>query len=76
MAWVHANTDQTKYAGLNEMLVNRGIRDAAHRAAGRCRSTRSSTTARISPNWFEIFEIDDEWMYEPENLGKPGAAPG
>jgi hypothetical protein len=26
-------------------------------------------------NWFEIFEIDDKWMYEPANRGKPGAAP-
>jgi hypothetical protein len=74
VAWVHANTDPAKYDGLNDMLVNRGIRDAEHRAqvlpAYPILEERPDLT-----NWFAIFEIDDKWMYEPENRGKPGAAP-
>ena len=73
-AWVHAHTDPAKYAGLNEMLVNRGLTDPERRktflAAYPILVDRPELT-----NWFEIFEIDDKWMYEPENLGKPGAAP-
>ena len=74
VSWVHANTDAAKYPGLNEMLVNRGIRDAEHRAqvlpAYPILNDRLNLT-----NWFEIFELDDAWMYKPENRGKPGAAP-
>jgi hypothetical protein len=75
VAWVHANSDQSKYAGLNEMLLNRGIRDAAHRAQVLPQYPILNDRPTLT-NWFEIFEIDDKWMYEPENLGKPGAAPG
>ena len=75
VAWVHANSDQSKYAGLNEMLVNRGIRDAAHRSQVLPQYPILNDKPNLT-NWFEIFEIDDKWMYQPENLGKPGAAPG
>jgi len=72
--WVHAHTDAAKYAGLNEMLINRGLIDPERRktflAAYPILIDRPNLT-----NWFEIFEIDDKWMYEPENRGKPGAAP-
>ena len=74
VAWVHANTDPAKYAGLNEMLMNRGLTDPERRKtflpAYPILVDRPTLT-----NWFEIFEIDDKWMYEPENRGKPGAAP-
>jgi len=74
VAWSHAHTDPAKYAGLNEMLVNRGLSDPERRktflAAYPILVERPTLT-----NWFEIFEIDDKWMYESENLGKPGAAP-
>ncbi|HEY5348468.1 MAG TPA: DUF5069 domain-containing protein [Candidatus Lustribacter sp.] len=72
--WVHANTDASKYAGLNDMLVNRRIRDAEHRA----QVLPANPVLLEYPdlwNWFEIFEIDDKWMYEPANRGQPGAAP-
>jgi hypothetical protein len=74
VTWVHANSDPSKYAGLNEMLVKRGIRDAAHRAQVLPAYPILNDKPNLT-NWFEIFEIDDKWMYEPENLGKPGAAP-
>jgi hypothetical protein len=74
VTWLKANTDESKYGALNDMLVKRGIRDAEHRAqvlpAYPILIDRPELT-----NWFEIFEIDDKWMYEPENRGKPGAAP-
>jgi hypothetical protein len=71
--WMHANTPQEKYAGLNEMLVNRRIRDDEHRA--QVLPAYPILTGRPDLwNWFEIFELDDVWMYEPANRGKPGAA--
>lgn len=72
--WVHAHTDQAKYAGLNEMLVNRRIRDAEHRASVLPAYPILADHPELW-NWFEIFELDDRWMYEPANRGKPGAAP-
>jgi hypothetical protein len=74
VAWIHANTDAAKYAGLNDMLVNRAIRDAEHRA----QVLPAYPILVDHPdlwNWFEIFELDDAWMYEDANRGKPGAAP-
>jgi hypothetical protein len=72
--WVHANTDSAKYDGLNEMLINRAIRDAEHRA----QVLPAYPILNDYPdlwNWFQIFELDDKWMYAVENLGKAGAAP-
>jgi hypothetical protein len=72
--WVHANTDPAKYAALNDMLVNRRIRDEAHRA--QVLPANPSLAERPDLwNWFEFFEFDDAWMYEAGNRGKPGAAP-
>ena len=72
--WLAANIDAAKIPALNDMLVKRGIRDADHRAlmlpAYPILEDRPNLT-----NWFEIFELDDEWMYKPENRGKVGAAP-
>jgi hypothetical protein len=74
VAWIHANTDAEKYAGLNDMLVNRRIRDEEHRA--QVLPAYPILAGRPDLwNWFEIFELDDRWMYEAANRGKPGAAP-
>ena len=74
VSWVHANTPHDKYAGLNDMLVNRRIRDDEHRA--QVLPAYPILTDRTDLwNWFEIFELDDVWMYQPENRGKAGAAP-
>jgi hypothetical protein len=74
VAWLHANTDRETYAGLNDMLVNRRIRDDDHRA--QVLPAYPILTGRPDLwNWFEIFELDDVWMYEPANRGKPAAAP-
>jgi hypothetical protein len=72
--WVHANTDREKYAGLNDMLINRRIRDDEHRAQVLPAYPILSGRPDLW-NWFEIFELDDAWMYAPENRGRAGAAP-
>jgi hypothetical protein len=74
IAWVHANTDRSKYDGLNDMLIARGIRDAEHRAQVLPAYPILNDHPELS-NWFKIFELDDKWMYAPENRGKQGAAP-
>lgn len=74
VSWLYANTDAAKYAGLNEMLVNRRIRDDEHRVT----MLPAYPVLAEHPdlwNWFEIFELDDHWMYDSANRGKPGAAP-
>ncbi len=74
VAWMHANTDPAKYAGLNDMLVNRKIRDDEHRAQVLPAYPLLADYPDLW-NWFQIFDLDDAWMYKPENRGKPGAAP-
>ena len=71
--WLHANTDQEKYAGLNDMLVNRKIRDAEHRAQVTPMYPYLADRPELE-NWFEIFAIDDVWMYDPANLTSPAGA--
>ena len=71
--WFHEHTDSDKYAGLNDMLVNRGIRDAEHRAQVLPAYPILIDRPNLS-NWFEIFDLDDVWMFRPENRGKEGAA--
>ena len=74
VVWMHAHTDPERYPGLNDMLINRAIRDADHRA----QVLPAYPVLLDHPdlwNWFEIFELDDAWMYEDANRGKPGAAP-
>lgn len=73
VTWLAANTDAATYAALNDMLINRKIRDDEHRA----QVLPAYPILNDHPNlwnWFEIFELDDTWMYAPENRGKPGAA--
>jgi hypothetical protein len=73
VAWLHANTDQSKYPAINEMLCNRRIRDEQHLAEVLPRYPILRERPELR-NWFEIFDLDDEWMFRPENIGKPGAA--
>jgi hypothetical protein len=74
VAWLEANTDPAKIPALNDMLVKRGIRDAEHRAQVLPSYPILANRPNLT-NWFEIFDLDDEWMYESGNRGKPGAAP-
>jgi hypothetical protein len=69
VAWLHANTDQSKYPAVNDMLVNRRIRDEAHRAEFLPRYPLLVERPDLW-NWFEIFELDDVWIFQPENQAK------
>jgi hypothetical protein len=73
LAWVQANGDLTKLGELNDMLINRRIRDDEHRA----QVLPAYPILRDHPelwNWFEIFELDDRWIFDPANRGKEGSA--
>lgn len=75
VAWVHAHSDQSKYGEINEMLFNRKIRDEEHLK----QVLPAYPILNDHPglrNWFDIFDLDDEWMYKPENRATaiPGSA--
>ncbi len=73
LAWVAAHANMDAVPALNEMLVNRKIRDAEHRA----QVLPAYPILHDHPdlwNWFEIFELDDAWMFDPANRGKAGSA--
>lgn len=69
VAWVHAHTDRSKYSAINEMLVNRGIRDEKHFAEVLPRYPILREQPHLR-NWFQIFDLDDEWIFRPENRAK------
>ena len=71
--WLSNNTDRKRIAEVNEMLINRRIRDAAHRAEFAPRYGILDERPELW-TWFDIFEADDVWMFDPKNAGKPGAA--
>ena len=73
VAWLHAHTDPSKHPAINDMLVNRGIRDAAHLAEVAPRYPILSEHPELR-NWFEIFDLDDVWIFDPANRGKEGCA--
>jgi hypothetical protein len=73
IAWVHAHADPSKFPQINDALFNRRLRDAEHRASFADRYPILGERPDLW-NWFEIFDLDDEWMFKPENRGKPGAA--
>ncbi len=73
VAWLQQHADMTKVPELNEMLVNRRLRDEDHRAS--FLAAYPILTERPDLwNWFEIFELDDAWIFDPANRGKPGSA--
>ncbi|GAC1402957.1 MAG: hypothetical protein NVSMB64_03650 [Candidatus Velthaea sp.] len=68
VAWMHAHTDPARYDEINKRLEARGIRDDAHFAE----VLPHYPVLREYPqlrNWFEIFEVDDKWMFDPKNQG-------
>ncbi len=69
VAWVHAHSDPSRYPALNEMLEKRGIRDEAHfnDVLPRYPVLREYPHLR---NWFEIFDLDDVWTFDPANAEK------
>ncbi len=75
VAWLREHADMAKVPELNEMLINRRLRDEEHRAT--FLAAYPILTERPDLwNWFEIFEVDDAWIFDPANRGKPGSALG
>jgi len=73
VAWLHEHADMAKVPELNEMLINRRLRDEEHRAT--FLAAYPILTERPDLwNWFEIFEVDDAWIFDPANRGKAGSA--
>lgn len=70
-AWLDTVATQEKKDEINQMLINRRIRDDAHRAEFAPRYGILDERPDLW-NWFEIFEADDRWMFDPANAGKPG----
>ena len=66
VAWVHAHTDPARYTEINRRLKTRGIRDDAHfqEVLPRYPMLRERPELR---NWFEIFAIDDLWIFDPKH---------
>lgn len=73
VAWLHANTDAATYPDINERLRTRGIRDAAHRAEVLPRYPVLHEHPELT-NWFEIFAVDDVWIFDPKNRTKATAS--
>ncbi len=64
--WITSHCDTTTFPVINERMSERAIRDAAHFAdvLPRYPVLRERPELR---NWFEIFELDDAWVFDPAN---------
>ncbi len=73
VAWLEAHADMSRVPELNAMLIARQPRDEAHRDS--FKPAYPILTERPDLwNWFEIFELDDAWIFDPANRGKAGSA--
>jgi hypothetical protein len=71
VAWVHAHTDPSRYADINNRLETRGIRDDAHYAELLPRYPVFNEHPELrNSRWFEIFDVDDRWTFDPKNHAK------
>jgi hypothetical protein len=64
VAWLHERTDRTKYDWINEQLVTRAIRDEEHRQTMLPNYPILAERPELR-NWFEIFDLDDAWIFDP-----------
>ena len=71
--WLEAHADMSKVPELNEMLVKRQPRDEEHRDSFKAAYPILSLRPDVW-TWFEIFELDDAWIFDPANRGKAGSA--
>jgi hypothetical protein len=74
-AWILARCDPSTFASINERLTMRGVRDEEHLRQVLPRYPILLERPELR-NWFEIFEADDVWSFDPANAGKlEGAVP-
>ena len=69
VAWLHACCDHGTFSAINQRLLERGIRDEEHLAQVLPRYPVLREYPHLR-NWFEIFEIDDRWIFDPANAEK------
>ena len=67
--WITAHCNTTTFASINEQLAQRAIRDDAHFAEVLPRYPVLAEQPHLR-NWFEIFEVDDAWTFDPANAEK------
>jgi hypothetical protein len=66
--WLGTHTDPATYADVNHRLEIRGIRDDAHFAELLPRYPVFKDHPELrTATWFEIFDFDDRWIFEPKN---------
>jgi hypothetical protein len=64
VAWLHERTDRSTYDSINDRLVNRAIRDEEHRQTMLPNYPILAERPELR-NWFEIFDLDDAWIFDP-----------
>ncbi|HTW84370.1 MAG TPA: DUF5069 domain-containing protein [Candidatus Sulfotelmatobacter sp.] len=69
LAWLVARVDVTRFTEINERLRVRAIRDDEHFAQVLPRYPVLNEYPQLR-NWFEIFEVDDRWTFDPANADK------
>ncbi len=70
--WLVERADPGTFASINERLVMRGIRDEDHLREVLPRYPVLNDYPHLR-NWFEIFEVDDRWTFDPANAEKAGS---
>ena len=68
-AWILGHSDPNTFDSINERLTMRGIRDDEHFRQVLPRYPMLVERPSLR-NWFEIFEADDAWTFDPTNAAK------
>ncbi len=67
--WLLARADAATFEAINERLSQRAIRDDEHLAQVLPRYPVLRDYPHLR-NWFEIFDLDDRWSFDPANAEK------
>jgi hypothetical protein len=73
VAWLLARADRGTFRAINQRLSERAIRDDEHFAQVLPRYPVLREYPHLR-NWFEIFDLDDRWSFDPSNAAKVGDA--
>ncbi|MDQ6925593.1 MAG: DUF5069 domain-containing protein [Candidatus Eremiobacteraeota bacterium] len=73
VAWLLARADRDTFRAINQRLSERGIRDDEHFAQVLPRYPVLREYPHLR-NWFEIFDLDDRWSFDPANAGNVNEA--
>ena len=70
VAWFHERTDASQYDDINLRLSTRAIRDDEHFETVLPAYPLLNEHPHLR-NWFEIFDLDDEWIFDAKNRKHP-----